>query len=92
MTRALLCAIVTAGAVLAASQAATAIAGESDHSRYKVVPFPITHDGKPEKVLFLDQHSGTIWSWSEAEGVTYLPGILRSGNPAGFARIIRVDR
>ena len=48
MTRALLCAIVTAGAVLAASQAATAIAGESDHSRYKTVPFPITQDGKPE--------------------------------------------
>jgi hypothetical protein len=84
--------MVTAGAVLAASQAATAIAGQSDHSRYKIVQFPITHEGKPEKVLFLDQHTGTLWSWSEAEGVTYLPGILRSGNPSGFARIIRVDR
>ena len=82
--------VVVAAAVLGGSHTATAT--ELDYPRYKVVQFPITQDGKSEKVLFLDQRTGTLWSWSEAEGVSYLPGILRPGNPAGFARIIRTDR
>jgi hypothetical protein len=81
---------VAAGTLLATSHAATA--DDSYHSRYTIVQFPITQNGKSDKVLFLDQHTGTLWSWSEAEGVTYLPGILRPGNPSAFARIIRVDR
>lgn len=88
MKRALISAV-AAGSLLAASHAATA--GDSYSSRYKIVQFPITHNGKTDKVLFLDQHTGTLWSWSEAGGVSYLPGILRAGNPSGFARIIRVD-
>ena len=80
---------VAAGSLVATSHAA--VAGDSYHSQYKIVQFPITHNGKSDKVLFLDQNTGTLWSWSEAEGVSYLPGILRPGNPSGFARIIRVD-
>jgi len=81
---------IAASALLTGSYAATA--GESDHARYKIVQFPINQIGKPAKVLFLDQRTGTLWSWSEAEGTTYLPGILQPGNPPTFARIIRVER
>jgi len=76
-------------AIMGGSQAATA---GSDHGRYKIVPYPVSQNGGPEKVVILDQRTGTLWSWSEAEGTSYLPGILQPGNPAAFARIIHVGR
>jgi len=76
-------------AIMGGSQAATA---GSDHGRYKIVPYPVSQNGSSEKVVILDQRTGTLWTWSEAEGTSYVPGILQPGNPAAFARIIHVGR
>jgi len=75
------------GTILAGSHAATA---GSDHGRYRIVPYPVSQDGGPGKVVILDQRTGTLWTWSEADGTSYRPGILRPGNPGAFARIIHV--
>lgn len=75
------------GAIMAGSHAASA---GSDHGRYKIVPFPVYQNGGPGKVVILDQRTGTLWTWSEADGASFLPGNLQPGNPPGFARIIHV--
>lgn len=82
--------VIVMSATISDLQTSTA---EPCQGRYKIVQFPISQSGgKSEKVVFLDQRTGTLWSWSEAEGTSYLPGILEPGNPGSFARIIRVDR
>ena len=68
-----------------------AAAGPHD-GRYKIVPFPVAQNGGPQKVVILDQRTGTLWGWSEAEGTSYLSRVLDPGNPGAFARIIHVDR
>jgi hypothetical protein len=76
-------------AMLSGSHAATA---DSAHRRYRIVPFPVAQNGAAEKIVILDQSTGTLLTWSAAEGASYLPGFLKLGNPAGFARIIDVSR
>jgi hypothetical protein len=81
--------VLVIGAIMAGSHAATA---GSHGGRYKIVPYPVVENGGPGKVVILDQHTGTLWTWSEADGTSYVPGILQPGNPAAFARIIHVER
>lgn len=76
-------------ATLSRSHAATA---DSAHQRYRIVPFPVGQNGGAEKIVILDQRTGTLLTWSAAGGTSYLPGFLKLGNPPGFARIIDVYR
>jgi hypothetical protein len=85
--RAVSCLAIAIAAVIQCSDAATA---GDDHGRYKIVPFPILQNETSEKVVILDQRTGTLWTWSEAAGTSYLTRILQPGNPNGFARIIHV--
>lgn len=68
-----------------------AAAGSHDR-RYKIVPFPVTQNDGSGKVVILDQRTGTLWGWSDAEGVSYLSRIVDPVPPGAFARIIHVDR
>jgi len=77
------------GALMSSSY--PAMAG-SHAGRYRIVPFPVTQNGGSEKVVILDQRTGTLWGWSDAEGVSYLSRIIDPAPPGAFARIIHVDR
>jgi len=82
------CAVVT-GAILAACQ--PAMAG-SRHGRYQIIQtsFP-QQAGDGGKIVILDRRTGNLWTWSEAEGTSYV-GILATNQAGSFARIIQIAR